>query len=82
MRILLIEDDMVLGAARRDQLVGDGHSVDQVQRLDAAHTALASVSYDLVLLDLTLPGGILIPFFKKQNKYNSEKKTTNTCNIL
>ena len=57
MRILLIEDDAVLGAAVRDQIAGDGHSVDWVQRLDAADTAIAGVPYDLVLLDLMLPDG-------------------------
>ena len=36
MRILLIEDDTVLGAAVRDQIGADGHSVDWVTRLDAA----------------------------------------------
>ncbi len=65
MRILLIEDDMVLGAALHDQLVDDGHSVDWVQRLDAAQSALAGVSYDLVLLDLMLPDGRGIPFLKR-----------------
>lgn len=65
MRILLIEDDMVLGAALHDQLVDDVHSVDWVQRLDAAQSALAGVSYDLVLLDLMLPDGRGIPFLKR-----------------
>lgn len=40
MRILLIEDDAVLGAAVRDQLAADGHSIDWVMRLDAATDAL------------------------------------------
>lgn len=65
MRILLIEDDAVLGAAVRDQIVGDGHSVDWVQRLDAADAAVASVPYDLVLLDLMLPDGRGIPFLRR-----------------
>lgn len=65
MRILLIEDDIVLGAALHDQLVDDGHSVDWVQRLDAAQSALAGVAYDLVLLDLMLPDGRGIPFLKR-----------------
>lgn len=65
MRILLIEDDTVLGTALRDQLVDDGHPVDWVQRLDAAQSALAGVSYDLVLLDLMLPDGKGIPFLKR-----------------
>jgi len=65
MRILLIEDDAVLGAAVRDQIAGDGHSVDWVQRLDAADTAIAGVPYDLVLLDLMLPDGRGLPFLRR-----------------
>ena len=65
MRILLIEDDAVLGAAVRDQIAGDGHSVDWVQRLDAADTAIAGVPYDLVLLDMMLPDGRGLPFLRR-----------------
>jgi two-component system OmpR family response regulator len=64
MRILLIEDDTVLGAAVRDQIAGDGHSVDWVTRLDAAGDALAGAAFDLVLLDLMLPDGRGIGFLK------------------
>ena len=64
MRILLIEDDTVLGAAVRDQIAADGQSVDWVSRLDAAQAALAGAAYDLVLLDLMLPDGRGIPFLK------------------
>lgn len=65
MRILLIEDDAVLGAAVRDQIAGDGYSVDWVQRLDAGDNAMASAPYDLVLLDLMLPDGRGIPFLRR-----------------
>ena len=65
MRILLIEDDAVLGAAVRDQIAADGHSVDWVQRLDAGDGAIAAVPYDLVLLDLMLPDGLGIPFLRR-----------------
>ncbi len=44
MRVLLVEDDTVLGAAVRDQIAADGHSVDWVMRLDRAGDALASVT--------------------------------------
>jgi two-component system OmpR family response regulator len=64
MRILLIEDDAVLGAAVRDQIAGDGQSVDWMQRLDAAQDAMSGASYDLVLLDLMLPDGKGITFLK------------------
>ena len=64
MRILLIEDDTVLGAAVRDQISADGQSVDWVQRLDAAHDAMGGAGYDLILLDLMLPDGRGIGFLK------------------
>ena len=65
MRVLLIEDDAVLGAAVRDQVAGDGHPVDWVRRLDDGDGALARVPYDLVLLDLMLPDGRGIPFLRR-----------------
>ena len=64
MRVLLVEDDTVLGAAVRDQIAGDGHSVDWMKRLDKAGDALAVAAYDLVLLDLMLPDGLGVPFLK------------------
>ncbi|WP_050526742.1 response regulator transcription factor [Pseudorhodobacter aquimaris] len=64
MRILLIEDDTVLGSAVRDQIAGDGQSVDWVTRLDAAGDAVAAAAYDLLLLDLMLPDGRGIGFLK------------------
>lgn len=65
MRILLIEDDRVLGEAVRDQLAADGQSVDWVDRLDAAGAALATTPFDLVLLDLMLPDGRGLPFLRR-----------------
>lgn len=64
MRILLIEDDRVIGSAVREQIEADGHSVDWAQRLDAAGDALAGAKFDLLLLDLMLPDGRGIPFLK------------------
>jgi DNA-binding response OmpR family regulator len=57
MRILLVEDeiefaDTVRGALERERFV-----VDHVDRLTLAREAARSVSYDLVLLDRTLPDG-------------------------
>lgn len=65
MRILLIEDDMVLGAAVRDQVAADGHSVDWMHRLDAAGDAMAGAGFDLVLLDLMLPDGRGLLFLRR-----------------
>lgn len=57
MRILLIEDDHVLGAAIRDHIAAEGHGVDWMRRLDDASAALDTTAYQLVLLDLNLPDG-------------------------
>ncbi len=65
MRILLIEDDTVLGAAVRDQIASGGHCVNWVTRLDAAGDAMASAAFDLLLLDLMLPDGRGLRFLKE-----------------
>lgn len=65
MRVLLIEDDTILGAAVRDHIFGDNHSVDWVSRLDRAAEHLDSAAYDLVLLDLMLPDGRGIVFLRE-----------------
>lgn len=64
MRILLIEDDTILGAAVRDQINADGHCVDWVKRLDVAADYANNAAYDLVLLDLMLPDGRGIGFLR------------------
>ena len=56
MRVLLIEDDTVLGAAVRDQIAADGHSVDWATRLDGAGDHLAVATYDLILRALRQQG--------------------------
>ena len=57
MRVLLLEDDHVLGAAIRDHVLSAGHAVDWMRRIDDARLALGSVPYELILLDLGLPDG-------------------------
>ena len=68
MRVLLIEDDTVLGAAVRDQIVADGHSIDWATRLDGAREYLDVAAYDLILLDLMLPDGRGQPFLRALRK--------------
>jgi two-component system response regulator QseB len=54
-RLLLAEDDAMIGAAVRQGLQQEGHTVDWVRDGVAADTALRANSYDLLLLDLGLP---------------------------
>jgi two-component system OmpR family response regulator len=64
MRILVIEDDTLIGQAIRDQVVADGHSADWVTRLADAEAAIRVGVFDLVLLDLMLPDGRGLDFLK------------------
>jgi two-component system, OmpR family, response regulator QseB len=57
MRLLLIEDDDMLGRAARHGLVRAGFAVDWAKDARTAHLALANGVYDLALLDLGLPDG-------------------------
>ncbi len=64
MRILVIEDDVVLGQAVNDHVVAEGHSADRVTRLADADAARRTGVFDLVLLDLMLPDGRGLDFLK------------------
>ena len=55
MRILLIEDDAMIGKAVRSGLADAGFAVDWVTDGRAAELALANDVYDLAVLDLGLP---------------------------
>ena len=55
MRILLIEDDAMIGKAIRQGLSRSGFTVDWVSDGRAAELSLANGVYDLAILDLGLP---------------------------
>ncbi|MDE2564428.1 MAG: response regulator transcription factor [Burkholderiales bacterium] len=56
MRLLLLEDDAILGEGLRDYLRADGHAVDWATRLLEAR-GLADEPYDAFLVDWQLPDG-------------------------
>jgi two-component system response regulator QseB len=56
MRLLLAEDDRMIGAGVQQGLKQDGFAVDWVRDGKAAELALRDDVHDLVLLDLGLPG--------------------------
>jgi len=55
MRLLMVEDDAMIGESLRDELRAEQYAVDWVTDGEAADAALQTHEYDLVLLDLTLP---------------------------
>ncbi len=56
MRLLLVEDDAMIGEAIRSGLRRDGFVVDWVHDGVSAERVLRSEQFDLLLLDLGLPG--------------------------
>ena len=55
MRILLVEDDRMIGSAVQRGLSIDGYSIDWAETASDAELALSTTNYDAVLLDLGLP---------------------------
>lgn len=56
MRVLLVEDDEMIGEAVADGLKGEGYAVDWVKDGNSAIIALDTTPFSLVILDLGLPG--------------------------
>ena len=55
MRVLLVEDDELLGEGTRKGLIQDGYTVDWVKDGTLADQAMKTEKFDLVVLDLGLP---------------------------
>lgn len=71
MRLLLVEDDRLLGDGIQSGLVQRGYSVDWVKNGEDAEAALLANEYGLVVLDLGLPkiSGIeVLKWLRRQGK--------------
>lgn len=73
MRILLVEDDKMIAEAVLNGLETARYAVDWVNNGNTAEQALNSQQYDLVLLDLGLPGqdGLQVLKHLRQEKNNT-----------
>ena len=73
MRILLVEDDKMIAEAVLNGLKTARYAVDWVNNGNTAEQALNSQQYDLVLLDLGLPGqdGLQVLKHLRQEKNNT-----------
>ncbi len=64
MRLLLLEDDTILGEALRDYLRAEGHVVDWFTRLGDAQVAIEE-PFDALLVDWQLPDGSGVEWIRK-----------------
>jgi len=67
MRLLLLEDDAILGEGLRDYLRGEGHVVDWFGSLRALQ-AVAGEPYDAWLVDWQLPDGSGLDWLSRQRQ--------------
>jgi two-component system, OmpR family, response regulator len=72
LRILLVEDDPVIAKGLGISLGLEGISVQAVATLSSANQALASQTFDLVLLDLNLPDGHGLTLAKQARESHPE----------
>ena len=56
MRVLLVEDDAMMGQAVKVAISQAGYAVDLIYSAEDAEAALDTTPYDLVVLDISLPG--------------------------
>ncbi len=56
MRILLVEDDLLLGDGLQIGLIQDGNAVDWLKDGETANSILQTERFDAVILDIGLPG--------------------------
>ena len=56
MRILLVEDDLILAAGIREALEREQWAVDHLAAAEPAEAAIGHTAYDLAIVDIGLPG--------------------------
>lgn len=72
MRVLLVEDDLLLGKAVRTGLEQQGHTVDWMTDGASAETALATADFAAVVLDIGLPRQDGITLLKKWRRAGAQ----------
>ena len=72
MRLLLIEDNTVLAEAISDYFKHVGHPLDSCHSAEAAERLLQHQTFDLLILDINLPGKSGFQLLKQQREAGSE----------
>ena len=60
-RILILEDEPIIGLALEDMLISHGATVHHASHLEDAHRLLASVELDAAILDVKVHGCLSYP---------------------
>jgi two-component system, OmpR family, response regulator len=68
MRVLIVEDDSLVGDAVRRALMGVGFAADLVTTADAARAALQAEEFDLMVADIGLPRESGLEFVRSLRK--------------
>ena len=80
MRLLLVEDDTMIGEVVLDLLRAEHYAVDWVKDGEMADTALRqSQSYDLVILDLGLPRKDGLEVLRAMRSHRQKAATLRSC---
>lgn len=73
--ILLVEDNDLISRLYKIKLEKNGYSIDTASTVDSSWNLLLNKNYDLVLLDIMLPGGQngfdLLERMKKDERYKN-----------
>lgn len=72
MRLLLVEDDELLGDGLKAGLALSGYTVEWLKDGRSADAALKNESFDLVVLDIGLPGHSGLEILKRLRKRNND----------
>lgn len=65
MRIILVEDDQMLGKAIKSALENEGNVVDWLHDIESCKAALKTTKFEILLLDINLPDGSGLDLVKK-----------------
>lgn len=57
MRVLIVEDDKIIGDGISQALLMENYATDWVEDVESAETALMTSEYEMLILDLGLPDG-------------------------
>lgn len=72
MRILIVEDDSIIGDGLKEGLELQGYAADWVKTKASAENALKTAEYDFIVLDLGLPDGSGVDLLTKLRQQSND----------